>query len=103
MPFIRADKLSDANRVRVAISGTAARNGTDLTAGTYLLTADTDCYVQQGDSTVVVAPATAASAFLAAGGALVLGVDGSANARFSVIQKTTAGALYIQQVTAASV
>lgn len=102
MPNVVGDKIT-ANVVTVAIGTVSARNGSDLAAGSYLLTTTTACFIRQGDSTVTVASDGAdAGAFIPAGGGITLSVgQPTAEGRIAVVQQTAGGRLHIQKLDAA--
>jgi len=82
----------------VAYTGTAARNGSDLAVGKYLVTCTTDAYYLQGDSTVT---ATTSSHYLPADTPRELYVDASGNARISFIQRASNGTAFISPMQVA--
>lgn len=86
--------------VVVTVGAASARNATALTAGAYLVSSDTACYIRQGDVTVTVS-ATVASRFLEAGDIQILAVDGATSAHVAVIQDAAAGSLFIQRLAPA--
>lgn len=84
------------NPTNVAYTGTAAKNGSALAPGLYLLVASTACYFLQGDSDVA---ATTSSIPLAAD--VVFGpihVSGNADQYVSAIQKSAGGTISIISV-----
>lgn len=101
--FKIGDKLTRseaAARQSFAVVATTARNGTALESGAYLVTASTACFITQGDVTVE-STATAASAFIPAGGFVYLSVDGAASAYVAAIRSTADGRLFFQKLASA--
>lgn len=84
----------DAAPATITVSGTSARNSSDLTIGkVYYLIATTDLCFLQGDSSVT---ATTSSNYLPAGGIATIKVTATGNARVAVIQLNAGGTAYIQ-------
>lgn len=102
MPNVVGDKIT-ATVVTVAIGAVSARNGSDLAAGSYLITCTTACFIKQGNSSVTVAnDGSDAGAFLPAGGGVTLSVGVPANeGRIAVVQQSAGGRLHIQKLDAA--
>jgi hypothetical protein len=94
------DKLTRSEataRLSFAVAATTARNATALEAGEYLVTTSTACFIAQGDDTVE-ASATAASAFLPAGGSLFIAVDDETSAHVAAIRSTADGRIFFQKL-----
>lgn len=78
--------------VTVSISGTSARNGSDLGPGAYLITSDVDCFFLQGSSSVT---ATTSSPPLWGKSYFLVFTDSSADARIAFITSGGTGTAYI--------
>lgn len=84
------------NGIVVPIGATSTRNATALLPGLYLVTADVACIWRQGDLNVVAEVGIPGNGFLQGG--VIVTVKNPQRGFIAVLQHTTAGNLYIQQL-----